>query len=47
MNRIWKGIPVFNYLREEWEWGIKSQLMIITAPNLDNKVVCWNAGSTL
>ena len=28
--------------------GIKSQLMMIsTAPNLDKKVVCWNAGSTL
>ena len=53
-NRIQKGIPISDVLREEWAlvsdsfWsrGTKSQwVMISTAPNCGDKVFWWNDGS--
>ena len=51
-NRIWKSIPISDCLREEWALvnasscsrGLKSQwVMISTAPNWGDKIICWNA----
>ena len=54
-NRIWKDVPISYCLRESWALvnvsscseGLESQwVMISTAPNWEDKVNCWNAGST-
>ena len=55
-NRIWKSIPIPDCLREEWalvnvsfcSGDLKSQwVMISTAPNCGDKIMCLNADSTL
>ena len=53
---MWKDIPISNGLKEEGSLenisscsgDLKCQrVMISGVPNLGNKVICWNAGSTL
>ena len=54
-NWIWKSIPISDCLREKWvlvnvrscSRGLKSPcVMISIAPNWQEKIICWNVGST-
>ena len=55
-NRIWKGIPISEWFREEWALvkvsscigDLKSQwVMSSTVPICGELIICWNAGSIL